>query len=94
MNKKDIERIGGAIVAMRANGFTSLEEAWLFFTAAAAQLNGGTLDVSGLRDGTGIPMSTASRILWTLHERGLLSYQPDAGDRRRKLIHVNLEALK
>ena len=94
MNKKEIDRLSNAVTALRANGFESLTEADVFCRAAGGLPNGEPLDVSEICRATGLPISTGSRLVWGLHERGLLEYVPHATDRRRKLIRAKVETFK
>ena len=103
MNKKpakpiltgaEVAQLVAAIALLRLNGFETVSEASLFFTIAAAEFNGGAIDISELSRTLEMPMSTASRLTWLLHERGLVEYESDAADRRRKIVHAKLGGLK
>ena len=95
MNKKAVEQLTEAVTTLRANGFENLSQAAIFCVAAGATVNDRLVGVSDLSRACDIPMSTASRYLWLLHERGLIEYTgPSGGDRRLKLVRVRLDALK
>jgi DNA-binding MarR family transcriptional regulator len=94
MNKKAVEQLTEAVIALRANGFESLSEAAVFCAAANATVNDEPLGVSDIARATNIPMSSASRYVWDLQERGLVEYVSHQKDRRMKLVRARLDTLK
>lgn len=93
MNKKAVEQLADAIRQLRANGFESLSEAAVFFTAATATVNDALYGVTEISLASDLPNSTVSRLVWVLSERGLLEYTSHAKDRRIKLVRARLDAL-
>jgi DNA-binding IclR family transcriptional regulator len=93
MNKKAVEQLSEAVTTLRANGFENLSEAAIFCAAANATVNDRLVGISDLSRASDIPMSSASRYVWLLHERGLLEYTTRSGDRRLKLMRARLDAL-
>jgi len=89
-----VHQIHAAITMLRANGFDSLGEAAVFSTAAIAHVDGKPVGLSDIVRSLKMPFSSASRLAWGLVERGLLSYESHASDRRRKVIRANVEALR
>ena len=94
MDRKAVEQLTEAVTTLRANGFENLSEAAIFCAAASATVNDKLVGVSDLSRATDIPMSSASRYVWMLHERGLLEYTTHGRDRRLKLMRARLDALK
>lgn len=95
MDKKAVEQLTEAVTTLRANGIENLSEAAIFCAAASATVTDKLIGVSDLSRATEIPMSSASRYVWMLHERGLIEYTTDSGrDRRLKLVRAKLDALK
>lgn len=92
--KLPIETLAVTVTALRANGFESLTEADIFCTAAGGLPNGEPMDLSEICRALKLPISTGSRLVWGLHERGLLEYVPHASDRRRKLVRAKLETFR
>ena len=80
--------VAAALRVIAANGFTSLDEARIFFSIAVAQIEGREHDVSSAAKLVGMPLSTFSRVAWGLHERGLLTYEATSSDRRRKYLRA------
>ena len=87
-----ISKLSRALDMLRANGFESLTEAAIYFSVVEAELAGNYLDVSTGAKLTETPVSTFSRIAWSLHERGFFRYERDAADRRRRVMRANLDA--
>jgi DNA-binding IclR family transcriptional regulator len=94
MNKKAVEQLSRIVTTLRANGFENLSEVAIFCAAASATLEDNLIGVSDLSRAAGIPMSSASRYVWDLHERGLIEYTPQSTDRRLRLVRAKLDALK
>ena len=97
MNKKksspasasiDVSTVVEAVRVLRRNQFASLNHAHVFFELAAAQTKEAEIDLTRLRSICAMPFSTLSRILWDLHELGLVEYSADPGDRRRRLLRA------
>jgi DNA-binding MarR family transcriptional regulator len=89
-----MRQMAAAVATLRTNGFASLAEADVFCTAAVSEVAGVRMSLTDIVESTKLPFSTASRLAWDLHERGLFSYEEHASDRRRKLIRANIGALK
>jgi hypothetical protein len=94
MDKEAVEQISEAVSTLRANGFENLSEAAIFWATASATVNDKLIGISDLSRASDIPMSSVSRYVWVLHERGLLEYTSSSGDRRLKLMRARLDALK
>ena len=92
MNKKEVEQLTNAVAALRANGFDTLAEAAVFCAAATATAKSTLIGVTEITRITQLPISTVSRLIWGLSERGLLEYATDPKDRRMRLIRAKLEA--
>ena len=73
---------------LRRNQFASLLHAHVFFELAASQMKEDEIDLTRLRSICAMPFSTLSRILWDLHQLGLVEYSADPGDRRRRLLRA------
>lgn len=91
IDREAISKLSEALSLLRANGFESLLEATVYFSVLEAELAGAYLDVTAGARLTGTPISTFSRIAWNLHERGLIHYERDATDRRRRVMRANLD---
>ena len=94
MNKKAVDQLANAVTALRANGFETLSEAVVYCAAATATANGAPSGVSEISRVAELPISTVSRLLWEMSQRGLLEYTTHINDRRRKLVRAKLEAFK
>ncbi len=94
MNKKGVDQLSDAVTALRTNGFESLTAAALFCVAASATANGAPIGVSEISRLTKLPISTVSRLLWEMSQRGLLEYTTHITDRRMRLVRANLDAFK
>ena len=94
MNKKDVEQLSNAVTALRASGFETLSEAAAFCAAATATAKGTLSGVTEISRATQLPISTVSRLIWDMSQRGLLEYTTDINDRRMRLVRANLEAFK
>jgi DNA-binding MarR family transcriptional regulator len=89
----DVGMVIEAIRVLRGNHFASLNHAQVFFELAGAQMEEAEIDLTRLRSICAMPFSTISRILWDLHELGLVEYSHDPGDRRRRLLRAATENL-
>lgn len=89
-----LQQIAAGVTALRKNDFDTLSQAAVYCAAAIATAAGQPLDVSEIRRSTGIPITTVSRVLWGLNQRGLVTYVAHATDRRKRLVHAKLEAFK
>jgi DNA-binding MarR family transcriptional regulator len=94
MNKKRVEQLSDAVTTLRANGFESLTAAALFCVAASATAKGTPIGVTEISRLTKLPVSTVSRLLWEMSQRGLLEYTTHGTDRRKRLVRVKLDAFK
>ena len=94
MNKKDVEQLSNAVTALRASGFETLSEAAVFCAAAAATAKGKLSGVTEISLVAKLPISTVSRLIWELSQRGLIEYTADIKDRRMKRVRAKLEAFK
>ena len=94
MNKKEVEQLSNAVAALRASGFHTLSEAAVFCAAASATAKSTPSGVTEISRVTELPISTVSRLIWQMSERGLLEYATDSKDRRVRVIGANLDALK
>jgi len=92
MNKLAVEQITEAVTTLRAMGFDSLSEAAIFCAAAGATANDKPIGVSDLSRATDIPLSSVSRYVWTLLQRGLLEYTTQSRDRRLRLVRATPDA--
>jgi DNA-binding MarR family transcriptional regulator len=94
MNKKRVDQLSDAVTTLRANGFEGLTAAALFCVAASATANGAPIGVTEISRLTKLPVSTVSRLLWEMSQRGLLEYTTHVNDRRMRLVRVKLDAFK
>ena len=94
MNKKDVEQLSNAVTALRASGFETLSEAAVFCAAATATAKGKLSGITEISLVAKLPISTVSRLIWELSQRGLIEYTTDAKDRRMKRVRAKLEAFK
>lgn len=92
MSPSTITATAAALRLLKAKGFSTLEEAVVYFGLAEAQLQGASHDICAGATLSCMPLSTFSRIAWSLHERGFLEYEPDPTDRRRKVLRVQMVA--
>ena len=91
LDREAISKLSAALSLLRENGFESLLEVTVYFAVLEAELAGSYLDVTACATLTETPLSTFSRIAWNLHERGLIRFEGDARDRRRKVMRANLD---
>jgi DNA-binding MarR family transcriptional regulator len=94
MNKKAIERLSNAVTALRANEFETLAEAAVFCAAATATAGGRIIGVTDIQRATKLPLTTVSRLIRAMNQRGLLEYMTIPKDRRARLVRAKLEAFK
>ena len=94
MNKKDVEQLSSAVTALRASGFETLSEAAVFCAAATATANGKLSGITEISLVARLPISTVSRLIWELSQRGLIEYTTDSKDRRMRRVRAKLEAFK
>ena len=94
MKKKDVKHLSSAVRALRANRFDTLSEAAVFCAAADATAAGAPIGVTEISRAVRRPISTVSRHLWELSQRGLLEYTTDIKDRRIRRVRAKLEAFK
>jgi len=92
MKKQQIRSMAQACRQLHELGFNTVAEALVFFATAEAT-NGTAPNVTAIRDRTGLPMSTVSRVAWGLRDRGLFDYEPDPKDRRQTVVRANVGAL-
>ena len=92
LNGKAVEQLSNAVAALRANHFDTVAEAAVFCAVATATAAGTLIGVTEIRRATKLPMSTVSRLVLGMNQRGLLEYTTDPTDRRLKLIRAKLEA--
>src|SRR5262245_61586252 len=94
MNKKAVEQLSEVVSALRANRFETLSEAAIFSVAATATADGKLCGVSEISRAVRLPVSTVSRLIWTLSNRGLLEYTSDHRDRRVRLVRARFDAFR
>ena len=94
MNRKDVEQLCTAVTALRVNRFDTLSEAAVFCAAATATAKGTLAGVTEISRAAQLPISTVSRHIWELSQRGLLEYAMDSNDRRARPIRAKLEGFK
>jgi len=94
MNTKAIEQISNAVTALRANHFETLSGAAVFCAAASATVNGTLSGVSEISRVTRLPISTVSRLVRQMNQRGLLVYTTHIKDRRKRLVRARIECFK
>jgi len=92
LDKQTVEQLADFVGALRAHQFESLTEAAVFCVAATATMNSQFVSVSDIGRALNLPMSTVSRMIWELSQRGLLAYKANTKDRRSKLVRANLDA--
>src|SRR5690349_19405251 len=80
LDREAISRLSEALGLLRSNGFESLLEATVYFVVVEAELAGSHIDISTGAQRAEAPISTFSRIAWSLYERGLIRYEPDVLD--------------
>lgn len=83
MNQQDIDNTAAVLTKLKAAGVTTVAEALVLFAAITPPAN---LDMSEIHKRCGIPYTSVSRILFTLKNLGLVSYESDRADRRRKIV--------
>jgi DNA-binding MarR family transcriptional regulator len=76
------------VSALRESGIETLAEAGLFCAAASSQ----EMTLAQIVRLIGMPFSSASRVAYSLLERGVLTYTPHPTDRRKKFVRANLGA--
>jgi len=86
-----IQNSASACRRFRALWFPTLEEASVFFSIDELQELGVTLSVTDVAKRLKIPMSTASRVIWALVQMKLLHLDSAAGDRRKKIVRVDVK---
>ena len=91
LDREAISKLSEALQMLRSNGFESLLEATVYFIVVEAELAGSYIDISTGAQRADAPISTFSKVVWTLYERGLIRYEPDVTDRRRKVLRANLD---
>lgn len=74
---------------LESAGVATISEAQVLFAAADPSA---ALSVSELARRCKMPMSSVSRLVWGLTERGLLSLNSVQGDRRKKIVRAELGA--
>lgn len=89
MNAKDIARAVALLLALDKHGVNTIAEARVLFAAAELE----TPSVRDLSAATGLPFTSVSRIGWKLVKGGWFRYEADGGDRRKRLVRVNLARL-
>ncbi len=94
MNKTAVNKLCEAVAALQANQFAILSEARVFCAVAAATLDGALTKVTHISRVTRLPLTTVSRHLFELSQRGLLEYTTDLKDRRTRLVRAKLDAFK
>lgn len=82
-----IETLRASIVALQAAKIETMAEAAIFCDAATHP----DTTLAGIVRRLHVPFSTASRVLWSMSQRGLISYQKHPTDRRKKLIVANVQ---
>ena len=94
MNGKTVEQLVNTVTALRASGFDTLSEAAVFCAAATATAKGTLSGVTEISRVTRLPISTVSRHIWELSQRGLLEYTTSIDDRRVRLVRAKLDAFE
>lgn len=72
------------IEALSQRGVTTVEQVRIYLTIAV----GGPIELNAIVRDLGIPFSTASRVVWSMNQMGLVDYTPHATDRRRKILSL------
>lgn len=74
--------------AFAAQKIDSVTQVRLYLEIAAMQAEKKEPTPSSVAARLEIPLSTASRLIWDLMQKGLAGYQPHKGDRRKKVLSV------
>ena len=93
VNKKAVAQLANAVTALHANNIDTLSEARVFCAVATATAEGAPIGITAISRLARLPISTVSRLLWEMSQRGLLEYTTDLND-RKKGVRANLDAFK
>jgi DNA-binding MarR family transcriptional regulator len=87
MDATQIATVTGFVRAMSKYEISSVEEANVYVTVLqASMVDAKPITLAQVVKATKIPFSTASRMAWSLSQRGLIKYQAHPTDRRKKLL--------
>ncbi len=92
MNETTVNEMTAVLEALRKKGVATLAEVQILLALMKAPEG---IVVAALVKALEMPFSTASRVVWNLHDGlGLVSYKPHATDRRKKLVVLTPAAMK
>lgn len=74
------------VALLEGKGVENVNELRTYLHLAEQHLEEKKVTLAEVVKATKMPFSTASRVAWHLHEKGLLKYESHATDRRKKIL--------